>query len=71
MNRMTDRCKNITLATTSLRLVKIDLLGIRACLDVPSPCPCPSNLHCMNGDGPFDRQNGFQTQSGPFPLAQC
>ena len=25
VNRMTDRCKNITLATTSLRLVKIEI----------------------------------------------
>ena len=32
---------------------------VKACLHVPSPSPSPSpsNLHCMNGDGSFDRQN--------------
>ena len=36
---------------------------LRAYLHVPSlcPCPCPSNLHCVNGDGPFDGENGFCT----------
>ena len=34
---------------------------IRACLYLPSPCP--SNLHCVNGDEPFDEENGFCTQS--------
>ena len=28
---------------------------LKACLHVPSP----SNLHCVNRDGLFDRQNGF------------
>ena len=32
---------------------------VRGCLHVPSPCPCPSYLHCLNGDGPFDGENGF------------
>ena len=24
---------------------------------------CPSNLHCVNEDGPFDRQNGYRVHS--------
>ena len=44
-----------------------DASGLRACLHVPSPwpstCPCPSNLHCVNGDGLFDGEKGFCTQS--------
>ena len=38
---------------------------IKACLHVPSSSLClfPSNLHCVNGDGPFDGENGFCAQS--------
>ena len=40
---------------------------LEAYLHVPSPSTClsppPSNLHCVNGDGPFDGQNGFWTHS--------
>ena len=32
----------------------------------PSPDPSSSSLHCLNGDGPFNGQNGYS----PFPLAQ-
>ena len=44
---------------------------LKANLHVPSPSPSPSqspppsqspeNLHCANGDGLFDGQNGFAT----------
>ena len=36
--------------------------------------PCPSNLHCVNSDGPFEGENVVQKsacQTDPFPLAQC
>ena len=42
---------------------------LKACLHLlsPSPSPCPSNLHCVNEDGPFDVQNPFCLSNGPSP----
>ena len=47
---------------------------LRACLHVPSPCPCPSNLHYVNGGTPYLREwvlYAICPSNGPFPLAQC
>ena len=54
VNRITHSCKNITLATTSLRPVKM-----KVCLQVVLPTIIV--YHCANGDGVNNGQNGYVT----------
>ena len=44
-------------------VIRPSSLNLKARLHVPCPSPSPWNLHCVNGNRPFDPQNGFCTYS--------